>query len=194
MNIPQLLKGFRTSLAISAIVIFVGLSHYSTPAVASTPDGVTPANEGVCDSLQGTASPGLYGLCVAYCEAQDLDDFDKEPPNSKILANYRKKMKAGDPDMPCIKVPCPCWSDAELGAISADNMAAACPRATNKVQLIDNAPKTLFAEADKNAGRERCRYINLNTAPPVIRSFEITPLEADSCYAAVSNSCDALGL
>ena len=54
-------------------VWFVALATISGSANALTPDGETLANEGVCDVLQG-GSPGLYGLCVAYCEAQDLDD------------------------------------------------------------------------------------------------------------------------
>lgn len=166
----------------------------SNAVVASTPDGETPANEGVCDSLKGM-TPGLYGLCVAYCEAQDLDSFDKGPPNTKILANYNKKKQAGDPAMPCLQVPCPCWSDAELASISADGMAAACSKPnTNKIQLIDNAPKTHFAEADKNTGGERCRYIDLNTLPPTIRSFAISAPEAQSCFTAVNTACDTLGL
>ena len=41
-------------------------------AVAMTPDDATPANEDVCLDLKNY-TPGLYGLCVAYCEAQDLD-------------------------------------------------------------------------------------------------------------------------
>lgn len=97
------------------------------PAVAQTLDGETPANEGVCDGLQGT-TPGLYGLCVAFCEAQDhaalsvpiteeeLEALEDDIPSGRILANYNKKKKAGDPDMPCIKVeePCPCWDSAEF--------------------------------------------------------------------------------
>jgi len=162
--------------------------------MAATPDGSTPANEGACDVLKTNATPGLYGLCVAYCEAQDLDTFDKEPPSTKILDNYNKKKLTGDPDMPCLKVPCPCWTDAELASITADNMAAACLRATNKIQTIDNSPKTHFAEADITLSRERCRYIDLNMAIPVVRSFSITAPEAQSCYAAVTTACSALGL
>ena len=183
---------FRVAAYTAAAVILAGATFTANVAIAQTPDGETPANEGVCDSLQG-GTPGLYGLCVAYCEAQDLDSFDKEPPNTNILANYRKKMKAGDPDMPCIQVPCPCWTNAEIGSITADTQAAACPRSTGKIQIIDNAPKTKFAEADQNAGRERCRYIDLNAAPPVIRSFQITTAEAQSCYAQVSAACDLVG-
>ena len=176
----------------AAAVLVAGLS-FSSITVAQTPDGETPANEGVCDSLQGS-TPGLYGLCVAYCEAQDLDSFDKEPPNAKILANYRKKMQAGDPDMPCVQTPCACWSAEELGSITADGIAAACPSSSEKAQIIDNAARTKFAEADANAGRERCRYIDLNAVPPTVRSQTITATEAAACLAQVQDACSSVGL
>ena len=105
-------------------------------AFAQTPDGATPANEGVCDVLQvDGVTKGLYGLCVAFCEAQDFasvsgpmteEDLEKimDVPNSgNILANYNKKKErannVNDPDMPCIKVeePCPCWAADELATI-----------------------------------------------------------------------------
>ncbi|BAV33876.1 hypothetical protein SCL_1571 [Sulfuricaulis limicola] len=183
----------KISFALVGAFFIAGLAILA-PAMAETPDGTTPANEGVCDVLKTNATPGLYGLCVAYCEAQDLDTFEKEPVNSKILANYNKKKQASDPDMPCVKIPCPCWSDAELASITADNMAAACMRATNRIQIIDNAPRTHFAESDTTVSRERCRYIDLNVAPTVIRSFNITAPEAAACYAAVSSACSAVGL
>jgi hypothetical protein len=164
---------------------------FSLPTTAATPDGQTPANEGVCDGLMG-GSPGLYGLCNAYCEAQDLDTFDKEPPRTKILENYRKKMKAGDPDMPCIQTPCPCWTNEELASFGDDGTAAACPGSSSKLQIIDNSPRLKFAEADTTASRERCRYIDINTAPPVIRSFSISSGDAAACFAAVSSACDTL--
>ena len=173
--------------------LLTGLTMMSGSAVAQTPDGETPANEGVCNMLQG-GTPGLYGLCVAYCEAQDLDSFDKEPPNTKILANYRKKMQAGDPDMPCVKVPCPCWTNEEMASIRGDGTAAACPNATNKLQIIDIAPRSHFAEANANAGQERCRYIDLNTSPLTLRNFSITPAEAASCLADVQAACESTGL
>jgi hypothetical protein len=188
----QRIEQLRITAFTAVAVLLAGAGYFST-AVAQTPDGETPANEGVCDVLQGGSTPGLYGLCVAYCEAQDLDTFDKSPPSEKILANYRKKMQAGDLDMPCIQVPCPCWSASELGSITADNQSAACPSATNKIQIIDNAPRTKFAEADTNAGQERCRYIDLNAVPPTVRSFKITTAEAQSCFAQVADACDQTG-
>jgi hypothetical protein len=151
-NIATLARAISMTFGTAGLIVVAMLVTFSAPVTADgTPDGTTPANEGVCDVLKG-GTPGLYGLCVAYCEAQDLDSFDKDPPNTKILNNYRKKMQAGDPDMPCVKVPCPCWTSAELGSITADNMAAACPAATGKLQIIDNSLKTHFAEANVNAG------------------------------------------
>ena len=74
---------------------------------------------------------GLYGLCVAFCEAhdaatenkpiseQELEELMASKPNGKILENYNKKKSPTDPDMPCLKVqePCPCWDQAELDSI-----------------------------------------------------------------------------
>ena len=104
----------------------VAATLISPMAIAQTNDGATPANEGVCDELR-YYTPGLYGLCVAFCEAQDfadvsvpLTEVDLEAladgaPSGKILENYNRRRTEADPPMPCIKVeePCPCW-DAQL--------------------------------------------------------------------------------
>jgi hypothetical protein len=95
-----------------------------------TPDGMTPAEEDICDDLKG-ATRGLYGLCVAFCEAHDSEcvpDFSLENPfrdckkrDRKILEKYRQKMREGDPEMPCLpsagedpEFACPCWSQEDL--------------------------------------------------------------------------------
>jgi len=101
------------------------------PGFAKTPDGKTPAEETVCDPLRG-ATPGLYGLCVAFCEAHDADLGDPAAlarPDLKILENYDRKRRDGDPPMPCLIQPpqddgptgggqpigeCPCWTAVEL--------------------------------------------------------------------------------
>ena len=71
----------RTSFGLMGAFFIAGIA-ISAPAMAETPDGTTPANETVCDGLKTNATPGLYGLCVAYCEAQDLDIVgDKETPD-----------------------------------------------------------------------------------------------------------------
>ena len=48
------------AVMLGVFAMVVGPAAYAQ----GTPDGETPANESVCDELQG-ATPGLYGLCVA---------------------------------------------------------------------------------------------------------------------------------
>lgn len=186
-------KRIKTMIYAAGMVVLTGLAGFSGATMASTPDGETPANEGVCDVLMG-ATPGLFGLCNAYCEAQDLDEFDKEPPRTKILRNYNKKKQAGDPDMPCMQVPCPCWADAELASISSDGMAVCLVANDDKLQIVNTTTDIArqFAEVDKSTDRERCRYLDLNTDPRTIRSFSITVEEAASCHAQVLAACNAL--
>ena len=87
---------------------------------AQTPDGETPENEEVCDELK-YSTPGLYGLCIAYCEAQDSDTRDDA--KASLLKNYNRKMVEGvDPPMPCLVSPpessCPCFTYQEVAAIA----------------------------------------------------------------------------
>ncbi len=121
--------------------VFALLLAFGSAALAQTPDGQTPAEEYVCDVLKedGTTK-GLYGLCVAFCEAQDhasisesiteeeLASLEAAIPSGRILENYNKRKKETDPAMPCIKVeePCPCWTEEEfLGTSQAAHDAAA---------------------------------------------------------------------
>jgi len=120
--------GVMRNLTILGILVLALV--FAVNALASTPDGMTPAEETVCDQLKTDGiSKGLYGLCVAYCEAIDgpaeviesVEDFDKsaEPPNSILLALYQNKMRDGDPQMPCVNYvgSCPVWSQEELDKI-----------------------------------------------------------------------------
>lgn len=175
----------------AAAAMLAGLAMVSGSAMAQTPDGETPANEGVCNVLQG-GTPGLYGLCVAYCEAQDLDLVgDKETPNTKILANYRKKMKAGDPDMPCIQVPCPCWNADQLANVGAYGTPT-CNVSTTVAQVRFLSPGiNQQATADLNASI--CRFVDTKATPPISLRFTITAEEAKSCHDQIAAKCLALG-
>lgn len=191
-NSRALLKRIRTSVFTAAAILVAGVIGFAAPAAASTPDGETPANEGVCDALMG-ATPGLYGLCVAYCEAQDLDTVNRgKMPNEKILANYRKKMKSGDPDMPCVQAPCPCWTAEELASMSADGLATACTQTSSSIEIIDNSP--LFHRAAADVNRNTCTYINLNVSPARVTAQPVTGDEAQACFAAIEQTCNSLGL
>lgn len=182
-------KGMRNVLAGLGMVVLLGLN---TPVAALTPDGETPANEGVCDVLKANATPGLYGLCVAYCEAQDLDLVgDKETPNNKILANYRKKMQAGDPDMPCIQVPCPCWSAEQLANVGAT--ATPTCNATGSVATISLVQPGIAQRAVADISSNVCRFTDTTVVPRISVRFDITAEEAQSCYNQIISKCTALG-
>ena len=121
-----LLSTFTTLIAVAMFAI-------ASPVLAQTPDGETPANEGICDPLhEDGITKGLYGLCVAYCEAQDAhllsiygDPDDLSVSGRRILDNYRKKMNAGDPDMPCVQEECPCWTASLLTELTPPDLAGA---------------------------------------------------------------------
>jgi len=181
-------KQARTIISAAGLVLVTGLAGISGSVMASTPDGETPANETICDGLKADGiTKGLYGLCVAYCEAQDLDIAgDKDPPNSKILGNYRKKMNAGDPDMPCVAAPCPCWTAPEIQAI-ADSGTAICA-STSSIAQIRNADT--FAQID--TGRPLCRYVDRPSTTQRLNA-DFPADEASSCYSIVIDACTAIG-
>ena len=122
---------FTKSLFLNTAVVLTALSISPTYA-QGTPDGMTPANEGICDDMLAgnpDLTKGLYGLCVAYCEAIDgpedlsntalLDQL--RPPSKRILENYNRKKTDTDPEMPCVNygpsVECPIWDDAKLALV-----------------------------------------------------------------------------
>lgn len=107
-------------------------TFYALPAVAQTADGVTPAIEGVCDSLKNPGvTKGLYGLCVAYCEA--------EASSEAVLRNYDRKKKETDPEMPCLEivVQCPCWDTDSLAAAEGPSKCVASEGGVNSSEYVD---------------------------------------------------------
>ena len=110
------MKVFTLLVAAIAMMFFNGVLF------AQTPDNETPADEEICNGLVD-ATPGLYGLCVAYCEAQDCDALDGGSGScTKTLEKYNAKMDLSiDPPMPCVQpdeVLCPCFTQEE-----AENLA-----------------------------------------------------------------------
>lgn len=176
---------WRTLMGLAVLIGLAGNVN------ASTPDGETPANEGVCDVLQGH-TPGLYGLCVAYCEAQDLDLVgEKETPNNKILANYRKKMREGDPDMPCLQKPCPCWNADQLANVGA-TQTPTCMSTSSVATVLVIAPGT-NQQASADLAANRCRFVDTTTTPITSLRFDISPEDARVCYDQIVAKCSALG-
>jgi hypothetical protein len=204
----KLMNNKLKSMVSAGFALLLGMTALTSPAIATTPDGTTPPNEGVCDVLMADGvTKGLYGLCVAYCEAQDLDMIDKEPPSTKILANYNKKKQASDPDMPCVHTGCPCWTDAQIDNITGDLMASCLrlpysmtdPR-LGSIQLADNIDNSSGADDSRYAfasvKRPSCSYVDTTPVDPdsdVINTQTLSPDTADFCMSELDAICTGLG-
>lgn len=186
----------------SVLVVFLGAGS----SLAQTPDGETPANEGVCDPLVG-GTPGLYGLCVAYCEAQDYLTVDPgEPPSEKILNAYNKRRNSGDPEMPCIQDPCPCWSENDLDiafptlTACADHTADADP-SLDGVTISGPLPGQLNAARlfiiNQSATQDECLFVVQQPDLPisgVFRQMFISKEEGAICDASARQHAEGLGV
>jgi hypothetical protein len=90
---------FRILLA--AIVSAFALAPVAAFAIGDgTPDESPPAEETACDAagLGGAA----YGLCVAYCEANDCDVYPDSQACDRLWENYTKI--TGEEFFPCEEV------------------------------------------------------------------------------------------
>ena len=65
-----------------------------------TPDESPPANEDVCH--EAGLRDAAYGLCVAYCEANDCDQFSEKKACSRLRDNYEKI--TGEDSFPCDEI------------------------------------------------------------------------------------------
>jgi hypothetical protein len=85
------------SLLRLALPLTLSLAFFAPGAARAqgTPDGVTPAVEDVCTGLLGAA----YGLCVAYCEANDCDLYPDSHSCDVLRGNYAKV--TGEMLFPC---------------------------------------------------------------------------------------------
>ncbi len=115
----------KLGLFISILII---VSIFSMPAVAGPKGGATPAEDAQCDIFKADGvTKGLYGLCVAYCEAGAQSD--------SVLTNFNNKRKVEDPTMPC-EVQCPCWA-ANSDIIKIEfGLATACSRSFDTFDTI----------------------------------------------------------
>lgn len=212
-------------LAMMLAILAAGFVLASSNASAGgTPDAAVPANEGVCDDLQAEGvTKGLYGLCVAYCEAQDMDEYpSKNPeqivekvPNSKILRNYNRKKTDADPSMPCLSTPCPCFDSdvmSEFGNHGLGNPELLCQidsvNSVGTVQTFINEYETdgngvllddFFATVFKY-GEEHTNYPGqtfcayVDYDDSVNISASIDAVEYAGCRTLIVEQCTELGL
>jgi len=171
-------------------------------------------NQGVCADLKAPGvTAGLYGLCVAYCEAVDCPNVSEgakklaaacKPADRGILANYNRLRKQTDPQMPCVKTECPCWTQAELAAVGTSYNPHLVDWFANGTgdffsdAVVENRVATnefpygafQVAQADKfSDGTTTCSYFNADFAPgapaPTIRVESITSAEVTICRTQI---------
>lgn len=137
---------------IFSVFLSIACTFTGSAAIAQTRDGVTPAEESVCDALKADGvTKGLYGLCVAYCEA--------EAHSENVLENYNRKRAEDDPEMPCVEPPtasCPCWTAEMLQAARDSGIAPFCA----------------FGVGD-NGDRDEAIYLDVNVFPFTQEAFAI---------------------
>ena len=193
---------YLVSIAIFCLLVaFPSVVSLESVVSAQTPDGPPPPNEGVCDELIGY-TPGLYGLCVAFCEAQDCEatfdpatgnmTFDPScrPSNPKILEKYNRRMNPGDPMMPCVNVAeseCPCWTEAELDAI-ADGRTDFCGDVIANGLAVDGVD---WATGDRDLAQvftfNICFY--QENTPLITTLMVVDPAEVTACFDSILAEC-----
>ena len=92
------LPSYIAATALFALVCGAGMA---LAIGKGTRDESPPAEESVCDDagLVGAA----YGLCVAYCEANDCDAFPDSQACDRLYNDYSKI--TGAESFPCDEVP-----------------------------------------------------------------------------------------
>jgi len=167
---------------------------------ASTPDGMTPAEEEVCDVLHD-ATPGLYGLCVAYCEAQDCDSIGAalsgqcQAPSPRLLEIFERKRRDGDPHMPCLETelpeppPCRCYGVENLRGLEL-NACLDIEYSTFYTVALTDADELNGASVEVGNGWGVCTLVQDGAA----RVFEIDEAEAVACETVLRYQADDTGL
>ena len=182
-------------------LILLGVAGLSLGFVMTqTPDGETPANEGICDELHG-GTPGLYGLCVAFCEAHDCqpdpsaeNPFESCKPGSrKVLNKYNQKKKAGDPEMPCLATAeCPCFTQGELDSIPPQDVSGEytqCDSVPPVTNIISTFSPANAAQVDGN--NSECFFFLTLDDGSVFRTLAgLTDDELAACQDLVVGTID----
>jgi hypothetical protein len=165
-------------------------------ALTETP----PAEESICDPLQ-SATPGLYGLCVAFCEAHACvpdptnaaNPFaDCRPGSSKVLAAYERKMQAGDPEMPCYaqEQPCPCFTADQVDLLEPQGLTfLVCQDVGSFKQLVVDFGPAIGALADDSATDSFCSWGGGEGSFVIVRVPDLT--KAAACTAIIEEAVDA---
>lgn len=90
----------RTFFAVIAAGVFA-VPGLALAYGSGTPDGQPPAEEIICDPAAGLRG-AAYGLCVAYCEANDCELDPGQHACDVLLDNFYKQTHLASP--PCVPI------------------------------------------------------------------------------------------
>ena len=187
-------------------LLFAVLSLSGATVPAQTTVGDTPANEGVCDDLMG-GTPGLYGLCVAFCEAQDCEvtvdetsgifEFGPTCKTSsvKLLEKYNRRKGPTDPEMPCVSAAagdCQCWTSDELYGLASFETSYCDETSQSSWALVGKGwtGKLEYAQATAND----CLYHGRNAdGTQVDRYQSLGADKAGVCVSSLKTECSYRG-
>jgi len=182
------------SIAILTLILAGIAVGSSTASAQSTAEAAGDA--GICDAL-ADATPGLRGICVAYCERLDCSNPDS-PECAALRSIYDRRRQTGDPDLPCLPI-CPCFAlsdlldhpveldTCEIGGSGGQAWAGAWDSATS-IQGCGTFSSTEFGDF------AQCRFQNTVVDPPDTRFARISQEEAAICRAIVAEFVAARGL
>ena len=184
----------KTSSKLLSALTFGLVACFSAPALASTPDGVPPAFEDVCDGEEGKAN----GLCTAYCEAMDCDDEPNASENACNKLKSRWQALTGRTSLPC-ETTCPCvdypgWANAYYFTLAEGS--AWCidmPEATSGyyVSYVDYE-WGYFGVGYDDEGTMVCVSYDANGYEHV--ALPITETQYGDCSAEVVDWADSIGM
>jgi hypothetical protein len=141
----------------STAVLAILLSVLSSPVIAAVED---------CEVLKGDGGTrGLYGMCVAYWNAEanqnkNGSQLRSSGGNNRFLDRYNEiRDRVGGPEMPGLtQTPvfdCPCWDEKFLADITFESIPEACGEntisfgsdisASHDIAIFDNFSLQLMA-------------------------------------------------
>lgn len=209
MTFPRILNKVLiiTGLTLMTATVSVNVSAKDKSAQGKSSRS-TPASENVCAPLKGSKG-GLYGLCTAFCKAQDGSatydpstntlTFDEnfKPSSRKLLEKYNERAKAvGGPPMPCVNVvqnECPCWTSEQLSQVADGDPANSCRSVLDFNASIfgtDGATGSLdiaMAQSTPFAGNS-CRYLE-NSPRSGMYLMGLDDESFSSCVRSIKRVC-----
>lgn len=170
----------RSSVLIAVLAFFLLSPAGST---AKTPDGFPPSQETVCSGLQGAA----FGLCNAYCEAQDCD-VHARPSCARLLANFRRI--TGMPSFPCDNV---CGDEMVGPGEDCDPPGSLCPDQVTTCTPDCTCPEPLCGNGMVDPG-EACDPTAPNSICPCLEDCTCEMVGVGCCNCGLDVGCvDVVG-